>query len=101
MLSWLSQHRAMVAISTKEADIVAANEASKELIWLKRLISGVGFLKEITTIYVDNSAAIRLVQNPQFHRRTKHISLNHFFIREKVFMRRNRCAADFNRNASC
>lgn len=83
-ISWLSQRQAMVATSTTEAEIVAANEAAKELIWLKRLISGVSFLKEIPTIHVDNSAAVRLAQNPEFHRRTKHISLKHFFIREKV-----------------
>ncbi|GBM79368.1 hypothetical protein AVEN_32977-1 [Araneus ventricosus] len=55
--SWLSQRQAKVVTSTTEAEIVAANEAATELIWLKRLISGVSFLKEIPTIYVDNSAA--------------------------------------------
>ena len=83
-ISWLSQRQAMVATSTTEAEIVAANEAAKELIWLKRLISEISSLKQIPIIYVDNSAAVRLAQNPEFHRRTKHISLKHFFIREKV-----------------
>ena len=83
-ISWLSQRQAMVATSTTEAEIVAANEAAKELIWLKRLISKVSPLKEVPTVCVDNSAAVRLAQNPEYHRRTKHISLKHFFIREKV-----------------
>lgn len=29
------------------------------------------------------TAAVRLAQNPDFHRRTKHITIKHFFIREK------------------
>ncbi|XP_071037895.1 uncharacterized protein [Parasteatoda tepidariorum] len=59
-ISWLSQRQTMVAISTAEAEIVAANEATKELIWLKRLFNGISSLKEVPTIFVDNSAAVRL-----------------------------------------
>ena len=35
-------------------------------------------------LQVDNSAAVKLAQNPEFHRRTKHIDMKNFFIREKV-----------------
>lgn len=31
---------------------------------------------------VVNEAAIRLAQNPEFHKRTKHIRMRHFFVRE-------------------
>lgn len=48
--------------------IIAANEAVNELISLKRLIGGVSYLKKVPTIYVDNSAAVRLAQNPEFCR---------------------------------
>jgi len=41
-------------------------------------------LEGIPEIQVDNEAAIRLVQNPEYHRRTKHILTRHFFVREKV-----------------
>lgn len=83
-ISWLSQRQAMVATSTTEAEIVAANEGSKEIIWLKRLFEGILSLKEVPILQVDNSAAVRLAQNPEFHRRTKHIAMKHFFIRERV-----------------
>lgn len=81
-ISWLSQ--AMVATSTTEAEIVAANEAAKEVIWLTKLFEGIAKLKQIPILQVDNSAAVRLAQNSEFHRRTKHIAIKHFFIREKV-----------------
>ncbi|KAG5883805.1 hypothetical protein JTB14_036682 [Gonioctena quinquepunctata] len=72
----------MVATSTTEAEIVAANEATKEIIWLSRLFEGIIGLKYVPILQVDNSAAVRLAQNPEFHRRTKHISIKYFFIRE-------------------
>jgi len=36
-VSWLSQKHSCVALSTIEAEIIAANEAAKDAIWLKRL----------------------------------------------------------------
>lgn len=83
-ISWMSQRQAVVATSTTEAEIIAANEGAKEAIWLSRLFRGIIKLKDVPIIQVDNSAAVRLAQNPEFHRRTKHISIKHFFIREKV-----------------
>jgi hypothetical protein len=83
-ISWLSQRQTTVAISTTEAEIVAASEAAREAVWLKRLLSEITYLKGIPVLYIDNEAAIKLAQNPEYHRRTKHIRLRHFFIREKV-----------------
>lgn len=77
VVSWLSQRQAMVATSTTEAEIVAASEATKEVIWLKRLYSELIELNSTPLLYVDNSAAVRLAQNPEYHKRTKHI--NNFF----------------------
>lgn len=81
-VSWLSQRQAIVATSTTEAEIIAANEGAKEAIWLSRLFRGIINLKDVPVVLVDNSAAVRLAQNPEFHRRTKHISIKHFFVRE-------------------
>lgn len=83
-ISWMSQRQPVVATSTTEAEIIAANEGAKEAIWLSRLFRGITHLKQVPVIQVDNAAAVRLAQNPEFHRRTKHISIKHFFIREKV-----------------
>ena len=74
----------MVATSTTESEIIAATEATKEVIWLKRLFSDVMKLKHTTVLQVDNSAAVKLAQNPGFHRCTKHIDVKYFFVREKV-----------------
>lgn len=83
-VSWLSQRQPSVAISTTEAEIVAASEAAKEGIWLARLMQGMTKLAASPVLYVDNEAAVRLAENPEFHRRTKHIRIRHFFVRELV-----------------
>lgn len=82
-ISWCSQRQPIVATSTTEAELIAATEATKEVMWLRRLFEEVVKI-ELPVLYVDNSAAVRLAQNPEFHRRTKHIAIKHFFVREKV-----------------
>lgn len=83
-ISWMSQRQPTVATSTTEAEIIAASEAAKEIIWLSRLFKNIVTLKQVPIIEVDNTAAVRLSENPEFHRRTKHIAIKHFFIREMV-----------------
>lgn len=84
IVSWFSQRQASVAISTTEAEIVAASEGARELVWLQRVFSSMTDLNEVPTLKVDNEAAIRLAHNPEFHKRTKHIRVRHFFVRETV-----------------
>ncbi|CAA9994716.1 unnamed protein product [Nesidiocoris tenuis] len=83
-VSWISQRQCSVAISTTEAEVVAASEGAREMIWLKRLVAELTELKQTPVLYVDNEAAIRLAQNPEYHKRTKHIKTRHFFVRELV-----------------
>jgi len=55
---------------TDECEIIAATEATKEIIWLKRLFGDILKLRHTPVLQVDNSAAVKLAQNPEFHRRT-------------------------------
>jgi len=84
VIAWRSQRQTTVAISTTEAEIVAASEGAREMVWLKRLFEEMVVLKETPALYVDNEAAIKLAKNPEFHRRTKHVRIRHFFVRELV-----------------
>lgn len=84
VISWLSQRQASVAISTTEAEIVAASEAAREISWLQRIFSDINSMNATPILQIDNEAAIRLSHNPEFHKRTKHIRVRHFFVREMV-----------------
>ncbi|KAL0434875.1 UNVERIFIED_CONTAM: Retrovirus-related Pol polyprotein from transposon TNT 1-94 [Sesamum radiatum] len=74
-ISWKSQLQNIVALSTTEAEYIATTEAFKEAIWLKRILTEIGFLKNNVTIFSDSQSSIQLCKNPVFHDRTKHIEV--------------------------
>ena len=49
-IRWLSQRQMSVAISTTKAEIVAASEAAREVMWLKRFLNGIVGLEGIPEI---------------------------------------------------
>ena len=84
-ISWASKRQQSVALSSCEAEIVAASEAGKEAVYLRRFFTELGLQDSTpTSLSVDNSAARDLAYNPQHHERVKHIERRHFFIRELV-----------------
>lgn len=83
-ITWCSQKQKTIALSTTEAEFVAACESAKEILWLKQLLSELGENYNCITLCVDNQSAIKLINNPSYHKRTKHIDVKYNFIREKV-----------------
>lgn len=83
-ISWTSQLQKSVVLSTTEAEIVAASEDAKQLTWLTRLSELLGHNKFFPTLHVDNASAVKLAKNPEFHKKTKHIEVRHFYVRERV-----------------
>ncbi|KAL0301676.1 UNVERIFIED_CONTAM: Retrovirus-related Pol polyprotein from transposon TNT 1-94 [Sesamum radiatum] len=85
VVSWCSKKQSTVALSSTEAEYMAATIATQECIWLKRLIGDIyGKVNYTVPIECDNESAIRLASNPVFHGRTKHVEIHHHFVREKV-----------------
>jgi hypothetical protein len=83
-----------VALSTCEAEYIAMKEAIREAIYLANLFNylndrlGLGYTPSKPTILVDNKAAIKLAENPEFHKRTKHIDIQYHYIRDQVKQKR-------------
>ncbi|KAK3011604.1 hypothetical protein RJ639_011011 [Escallonia herrerae] len=73
MISWKATLQTIVALSSTEAEYIAATEAVKEAIWLKGLVGDLGLKHESSTVYCDSQSAIHLTKNQMFHERTKHI----------------------------
>ncbi|KAG5883656.1 hypothetical protein JTB14_012095 [Gonioctena quinquepunctata] len=68
-----------------KAEYIAGSEAAEEISWLCRLIQEVCTCKISTTVlWIDNASAVKLVHNPEFHKRLKHIDVRYHFIREKL-----------------
>ena len=84
-VSWGSKKQTSVALSSTEAEYIAAAHAAKEAIWLRRLLTELGeSLKLPTTLFIDNQSAMAIARNPEFHDRTKHIEVRYHFLRQVV-----------------
>ncbi|KAM6570403.1 hypothetical protein CsatB_018388 [Cannabis sativa] len=83
-ISWKSNLQKVVALSSTEAEYMAATEAIKEAIWLKGFTHELGFKSESITVHCDNQSALHLMKNPMFHERSKHIDIKLHFIRDII-----------------
>lgn len=81
-VSWCSKRQPIVALSSTEAEYIAAADCCKECLYLK------SFLKELigseveVTLNVDNQSAIQLIKTGSFNKRSKHIDVRYYFIHE-------------------
>ena len=83
-IMWRSRMQPIITLSSTEAEYVALCEAAKEAVWLRRVLTELGFKQGPITIYVDNKGAIELATQRKTNMRTKHIDIRYHWIREKV-----------------
>ncbi|KAK9044682.1 hypothetical protein V6N11_058576 [Hibiscus sabdariffa] len=86
-VSWKSSKQDTVADSTTEAEYIAASEAAKEAVWIKKFITELGVVPSILDaleLYCDNNGAIAQAKEPRSHQRSKHILRRFHLIREIV-----------------
>jgi hypothetical protein len=70
MISWSSRKKGSIAHSTIEVEYIAASDASKEEVWLRKLVSGLfGDKIETMMVHCDNKSCIKLTEKPIFHDR--------------------------------
>jgi hypothetical protein len=83
-VSWKAKKQPTQALSSVEAEYMAACEAVKEAMWWRSFLKGIGYkLTTPTRILSDNQGSIALSKNPGHHDRTKHIDLRHHFVRDR------------------
>ncbi|CAH9081524.1 unnamed protein product [Cuscuta europaea] len=84
-ITWSSKKKDTVALSSSEAEYIAAGAAAKQALWLKKLLGDLGYEhEEEPDIWCDNKSTIAMTKNPAFHARTKHIDVQYHFIRQLV-----------------
>ena len=82
---WFNKKQKSVALSSAQAEYMAANKASCEALWLRKfMVDLFGQEPMPTIIYCDNQICIRISKNPMFHDRLKHIEMRYNFIRDYV-----------------
>ena len=86
-VSWKSSKQSTVADSTTEAEYIAASDAAKEAVWIKKFITDLEVVPSITNpvdVYCDNNGAIAQAKEPISHQRSKHILRRYHLIREII-----------------
>ena len=84
-ISWSSRLQGIVALSTTEAEYVAATSAGQEILWLRNLFTELGYkFNSSSTLYIDNRSALSVAKNPEHHGRMKHLDLRFYWLRNEV-----------------
>jgi len=83
-ISWSSRLQPTVAVSTAEAEYMAAAEAVKEALWLRKLLQDFNQPIGPIPIFGDNQGALKLLKHPIASARSKHIDVRHHFARERA-----------------
>ena len=82
-VSWSSKKQPIVSLSTAEVEFIAAIACACQVIWLRRILEELQFKQvEATTVFCDNNSAIKLSKNPVLHKRSKHIDVKYYFLRD-------------------
>jgi hypothetical protein len=82
LVSWSSKKQTSVALSTAEAEYVVVGQCCTQLLWMRQTLRDFGYNLSKVPLLCDNESAIRLVDNPVEHSRTKHIDIRHHFLRD-------------------
>lgn len=84
-VSWLSKLQQVVATSTAEAEYIAAGTATKQGLWLRKLLAEINGKVQPLKLHVDNQSAIVLAteHTAGTSDRTKHIDIQYHFIRDR------------------
>ncbi|GJZ62466.1 retrotransposon protein, putative, ty1-copia subclass, partial [Tanacetum coccineum] len=86
-IDWKSSKQSTTAMSSMEAEYIAAAEAAMEAIWIRKFIFGLGIVPSIDKpmdMYCDNTCAITIADEPGVQKGAKHFRRKYHFIREVI-----------------
>jgi hypothetical protein len=89
VVSWKSSKQDSVANSMMKAEYIAASEAAKEAIWIRKFVSKLVVVPSSSSpmdLYCDNSGAIAQAKAPRAYKRAKHV-IQHYHLICKIISR--------------
>lgn len=82
-IAWRCQLQSIVTLSTTEAELVSAVDLVKDLLPMKETLLEIkGIEDEPTEVRIDNISTVKVVNNPESTKRTKHIDVRYRWINE-------------------
>nr|GEY45627.1 hypothetical protein [Tanacetum cinerariifolium] len=86
-VDWKSAKQSIFATSSVEAEYIAAFDASKEAVWVRKFIYGLAFvptIEEPISMYCDNTGAIAIANESGIIKGTRHFRANVHYLREVI-----------------
>lgn len=86
VIFWCSKKQQTVPTSIIKAKYIALGHAARESVWIKCFFNKLKIADPINacTLYKDNKASIILTKNVKSQSQTKHIDVQHYYIKELV-----------------
>lgn len=84
VISWSCTKQKCITLSSTEAEYVSISEACKEAVYLRNLQHEITGRMYNITLYNDSMSAQKLLMNPVFHNKTKHIDVRYHYCREII-----------------
>jgi hypothetical protein len=82
LVSWASKKQNSLALSTAEAEYIAASHCCAQLLWMRQTLRDYDYKLSKVPLLCDNESAIRMADNLVEHSRTKHIDIRYHFLRD-------------------
>uniref|UniRef100_A0AAV1V4T6 Polyprotein n=1 Tax=Peronospora matthiolae TaxID=2874970 RepID=A0AAV1V4T6_9STRA len=83
VVGWLCKKQKCVALSTMEAEFVAASQTAAEMMGIIELLKEIGVsVQPDSTLHVDNQAAIAQIKGEDTSGRAKHIDVRLKFVKD-------------------
>ncbi|GJR71471.1 retrovirus-related pol polyprotein from transposon TNT 1-94 [Tanacetum coccineum] len=86
-IDWKSAKQSIFATSYVEAEYIAAYDASKEAVWVRKFISGLSFvpiIEEPISKYCDNTGAITIANESGITKGARHFRAKVHYLREVI-----------------
>jgi hypothetical protein len=78
-ISWSLKRQSIIALSSTESEYIGLCYASKEAVWLRRVMRDVGIGRNLEVkpikIFADNQGSIKIANNSCTTKRSKHIDI--------------------------
>ncbi|KAH9160754.1 hypothetical protein LEN26_001717 [Aphanomyces euteiches] len=86
IVHWFSKQQPTVALSTMEAEYIAACVGTQEALWIQQIMAEIGLERkdEPVSLWCDNQSAIRNMSNDISASRAKHMDIKYHFVRDAV-----------------
>lgn len=83
-ISWFSKKQNCVALSTAEAEYIAAAASAQDLVNLKGVLLDFQ-INSVDILYCDNKSSISMSKCSENSKRAKHIDIRNHYLKDLVF----------------